>query len=147
MGFLVRSLSFRIEVLLFQDQGAEVGVLGAGIEPWTVFVYPGEIAMAEDLGVGIVVQQAAKQGLHGVLLSWGTGIVGFALLIEAAFITDAYRMGVVAAGMSANFFLWATAMYQTVLRDVVVIADALEASAQMAGLEVFQRKVARGFRG
>ena len=147
MGFLVRSLSFRIEVLLFQDQGAEVGVLGAGIEARAIFRYPWEVAMTEDLGIGIVVQQAAEQGLHGVLLSWGTGIVGFAFLIEAAFIADAYRMGVVAAGMSTKFFLWATAVYLTVFRDVEVIADALEASTQMAGLKVFQRKVTRGFRG
>ena len=103
--------------------------------------------MTEDLGIGIVVQQAAEQGLHGVLLSWGAGVVGFALLIETAFVADAYRMGIVAAGMSTYFFLWATAVYLTVFRDVVVIADALEASTQMAGLKVFQRKVTRGFRG
>ena len=147
MGFLVRSLSFRIEVLLFQDQGAEVGVLGAGIEARAIFLYPWEVTMAEDLGIGIVVQQAAEQGLHGVLLSWGTGIVGFALLIETAFVADAYRMGIVSAGVSTNLFLWATAVYLTILRDVEVIADALETSAQMAGLEILQRKVARGFRG
>ena len=103
--------------------------------------------MTEDLGVGIVVQQAAEQGLHGVLLSRRTGVVGFAFLIEAAFVTDAYRMGIVAAGVSTNLFLWATAVYLTILRDVEVIADALETSAQMAGLEILQRKVARGFRG
>lgn len=129
MGFLVRSLSFRIEGLLFQYQGAEVGVLGAGIEARAIFLYPWEVAMTEDLGIGIVVQQAAEQGLHGVLLSWGTGIVGFALLIETAFVADAYRMGIVSAGVSTNLFLWATAVYLTILCDVVVIADALETSA------------------
>lgn len=47
-------------LLLFQHQGAEVGVL-AGIETGTVFLYPGEVAMTEDLGIGIVVQQTAEQ--------------------------------------------------------------------------------------
>ena len=57
------------------------------------------------------------------------------------------EVGVLGAGMSTYFFLWATAVYLTVFRDVEVIADALEASTQMAGLKVFQRKVTRGFRG
>ena len=103
--------------------------------------------MTEDLGVGIVVQQAAEQGLHGVLLGRGAGVSGFAFLIKTAFVADAYRVGIVATGVCTHFFLWATAVYLTILRDVEVIANAFEASAQVAGLEVYQRKVTRDFRG
>ena len=39
------------------------------------------------------------------------------------------EVGVLGAGMSTNFFLWPTAVYLTILCDVVVIADAHEASA------------------
>ena len=62
-----RKVSFvhiRIERLLFQCQGAEVGVLGAGIEARAIFLYPWEVAMTEDLGIGIVVQQTAEQDFY-----------------------------------------------------------------------------------
>ena len=133
--------------LLIQHQGAEVGVLGTGIEARTAFVYPWQVTVTEDLGFGIVIEQTAEQGLHGVLLGRCAGVIGLAFLIKTAFVADAYRMGVVATGVSTHLFLRAAMVYLTVLGDVVVIADALEASAQMAGLKVFQRKVSRGFRG
>lgn len=132
--------------LLIQHQGAEVGVLGTGIEPRTVFVYPGQVTVTEDLGFGIVVKQTAEQGLHRVLLGRCAGVVGLAFLINTAFVADAYRMGVVATGVSTHLFLRATAVYLTVLRDVVVIADALEPSGQVTNFEILQREVLCGFR-
>jgi len=134
-------------VLLLQDEGLEIVVLGAGIEAGTGLGDPREIAVTEDLGIWVVGLQATEQGVHRTFLGRGTRIVGFALGIEASFVADAYRVGVVAAGVGSDHFFGTALVELAVLRDVIVVAGAFPAFALVTGFEVFNRKVMCDFRG
>ena len=90
------------EQLLLQFERVEVGVLGASIEARTVLGDPGQVAVTEDDGIGIVDLQAAKQVEEGVLLSGGTRIVVLAVGIETALVTDANRVGIITTGMGTD---------------------------------------------
>ena len=97
--------------------------------------------MTEDLCVGIVHLQTAEQVQQRVLLGRRTRIGRLAVGIEAALVANADRVGVVTAGMGTGHLFRTTTVGMTVLRDVVVIADGLETSCQVTGLEGFYGKV------
>ena len=87
-----------------------------------------ELAVAEDLGIGVVELQRSEQGDKGSTLGWSTGVGGAAFLIETAFVTNTNRVGIVMPGMGSDHLLRTAQMKLTVASDVVVIAAALPAT-------------------
>ena len=70
------------EQLLLQFERVEVGVLGASIEARTVLGDPGQVAVTEDDGIGIVDLQAAKQVEEDVY-HWGLApVIDFCIFNE-----------------------------------------------------------------
>lgn len=57
-------------------------------------------------------------------------------LVKTSLIIDADAVGIVVTGMSAYLVLWTTRIEHAILRDVVVVADALEASCLVAGFQL-----------
>ena len=82
----------------------------------------GEVAMAEDAGIGVGLLQATEQAQQGALLAGCAGVGGVAVLVEASFVADAERVLVVAYGMGAHQLLVARLVGPTVAGDVVVVA-------------------------
>ena len=69
------------------------------------------------------------------------------ILVQAALVAYTNAMGVVMLGMSANHFLGTARIDLAILRDVVVIADGLEATSLVTGFKVFHREIAVGSGG
>ncbi len=109
--------------LLLEGERREVGILGGGIEAGAVFLDPWQVAMTQDAGVGVVVLQSAEQFHHRTFLGGRTGVIMLAVGINATLVANAYRVGVVAAGMGARHVLGATLVQLSVFRHVVVVAD------------------------
>ena len=49
----------------------------------------GEVAMAEDAGIGMGFLQATEQAQQGAFLAGRAGVVGIAVLVVATFVADA----------------------------------------------------------
>ena len=60
------------------------------IKAWTGFSDPGEVTMADDVGIGIVCAEALQKLCHAALLGFGSGIGRIAVGIQAALVTDSY---------------------------------------------------------
>ena len=127
--------------LLFQHQGLKVLIFRSRVKGWAFFLHPREVAVTEDLCVGVIRLQTAEQSQEGPFLGRGSRIIDIAVGIEASFVTDAYRMGIVATGMGTSHLLGATPVGMPVLRDVVVIPDGLETTCQMTGLQIFDGEI------
>ena len=82
----------------------------------------GEVAVAEDAGIGMGLLQATEQAQQGAFLAGRAGVGGIAVLVEASFVTDAERVLVVAYGVGAHQLLVARLVGPTVAGDVVVVA-------------------------
>ena len=95
----------------------------SNIEARTVLSDIRQVAMAQDLGIGIIHAQAMQQFLHRHFLCQGTGVGGMAVRVESALIADTYGVGVVVAGMSPCDALRPAGIEGAVLGDVIVIAD------------------------
>ena len=102
--------------------------------------------MTQDLGIGIVVLQGAKECQERLLLSRSSRVAGFAVLVQTAFVADANGVGVVATDMCTYHFLGTALMELAILCDVIVVADGLKTAAFVAGLEFFDGEVLRDFR-
>ena len=74
----------------------------SNIEARTVLSDIRQVAVPQDLGIGIIHAQAMQQFLHRHLLCQGTGVGGMAVRVESALIADTYGVGVVVAGMSPS---------------------------------------------
>ena len=105
--------------LLFEYQGREVQILRTGIEAGTGLLNPGEVAMAQDAGIGVVNLQGAKQRHEGALLGWGTDVGGLAIGIEASLIADADGMGVITTGVGTDHLLGAALVQLALLEDLL----------------------------
>ena len=116
------------------------------VEAGTALAHPGQVAVADDLGIGIVCAEALQQLCHASLLGRSAGVGGMAVAVEAALVADADAVGVVVLGMGAGHFLGTAGIDFAVFGDVVVVADGLEASRLVAGFEVFYREVLGGSR-
>ena len=127
---------------MLQLKGLEIEILSTGIEARTLLLDPGKVAMAKNLGIGVIGLQSTQQGDEGLLLGRSTGVVGLALGIETSLIANANRVGVVAEGMSSNHILGAAFMEFAILRDVIMVAGGLETSSLVTGFEVFRREFA-----
>ena len=100
-----------------------------------------ELAVAEDLGIGIIELQGAEQSDKDGTLGRGTGVSGPAFLVEASLVTDADRVGVVVAGMSTDHLLRTTLMELTITGDVVVVAAAVPAFGAVLLVEQLERQM------
>ena len=86
----------------------------------------GEVAVAEDAGIGMGFLQTAEQALQGAFLAGCAGVGGVAMFVEATFIADAERVLVVAYGVGTHQLLVARLVGPAVAGDVVVVAGESE---------------------
>ena len=119
----------------------------SNIEARTVFSDIRQVAVAQDLGIGIIHAQAMQQFLHRHFLCQGTGVGGMAVRVESALIADTYGVGVVVVGMSPSDALRPAGIEGAVLGDVIVIADGVEAAGLMTGFQLFNSEVLVDSRG
>ena len=82
----------------------------------------GEVAVAEDAGIGMGFLQATEQAQKGAFLAGRTGVGGVAVFVETAFVADAERVLVVAYGVGAHQLFVARLVGPAVAGDVVVVA-------------------------
>ena len=82
-----------------------------------------EFTVTHDLGIGVIFLECAEEGNQRCTLFWGAGIFIHAIFVQAAFITDANRMGVVMAGMHTDLLFITRLIDLTVLLNVVVVGD------------------------
>ena len=82
----------------------------------------GEVSVAQDDGLGVVLAQRLQQGMQGGFLLGGAGVLGTAVLVQSALVADADRVLVVVAGMGTRQVLVARLEQLTVTLDVVVVA-------------------------
>ena len=87
----------------------------------------GEVAVAEDAGIGIIDLQRAEQGDEGCTLGRSSGVSGTAFLVKTTFVTNTNRVGIVVPGMGADHLLGATEVQLSVAGDVVMITAAVPA--------------------
>ena len=83
----------------------EGGVLGAGGEAGAILGYVGELTMAYDASLGVVLVKLLQQLKHRLLLLWGAGVVVFTLGVDSAFVTYADGATIVASGMGTTHCL------------------------------------------
>ena len=102
-------------------------ILWDGIEAGAVLMDVGQVAMTEDLGVGMFFLQAAQQPEQGAFLPRCAGIVGISLLVQTTFVAYAERMLVVAHGVGTDQLFVARLVGPAVACDVVVVARESEA--------------------
>ena len=100
----------------------ETRILRGGIEAGAVLVDVGEVAVAEDAGIGVGFLQATEQAQQGAFLAGCAGVGGIAMLVEAPFVADAERVLVVAYGVGAHQLFVARLVGPAVAGDVVVVA-------------------------
>ena len=111
------------------------------IEARTALANPREVAMAQDLGTGIVKGETVEEVFQRFLLGWSASVGRVAVLVETALIANADAVGVVVAGVSAHLAFWTTGIDHAILRNVIVVTDALEASCLVAGFQGFYWEV------
>ncbi len=102
---------------------------------------PGEVAVTDDLGIGVVGAEALQQLYHGALLGRRAGVGGIAVLVEAALVADADGAGVVVLGVGTYHLFGTAGIDLPVLGDVVVVTDGAEATCLVARLKVCDREV------
>ena len=111
------------------------------IEARTALANPGEVAMAQNLGTGIVEGETVEEVFQRCFLGWSASVGRLAFLIETTLVADSDAMGVVAAGVSTHLGFWTAGIDHAILRNVIVVADALEASCLVAGFQCFYWEV------
>ena len=124
----------------------EILVLGLRIEAGTVLLHVWQVAVAEDLGVGIVHLQRLQQGVQGGFLLAGTGVGGTALGCQTTLVADTYRVLVVTYRVGTHQLLVPRLVHLSLTGDVVVVAGEPEAGI-VAGDEVLDREPAVAARG
>ena len=62
----------------------DLPILLLSIEAGTVFTDAWQVPMTEDDGLGVVLAQRPQQGMHGGFLLGGAGVLGLAILVQAA---------------------------------------------------------------
>ena len=111
------------------------------IKARTTFANPGEVTVTDDLGFGIVYGKALQKLYHTAVLGFCSSVGRIAFLIETALVTYAYAVGVVMLGMGSYHFLRTARVDFAILRNVIVVADGLEATSLVAGFQSFYREV------
>ena len=122
----------------------EIGVGLRGGETWTVLGDVGELIVAEDAGVRIIISEILQQLIERVFLGHSTGVVSMAVLVQATFVDNAEGTVVVVTGVSALDILRQERNDITVNTDIVVVA-ALAVLGFAAGNQVFNAEGAVAF--
>ena len=117
-----------------------------GGETWTVLGDVGELIVAEDAGVRIIISEILQQLIEGVFLGLGPGVAGSAVLVQATFVDNAEGTVVVMTGMNALDILRQERNDIAVETDVIVVA-ALAILGFAAGNQVFNAEGAVAFGG
>ena len=101
--------------------------------------------MTDDAGIGVLDGEFLQQLVKSMLLSFGTGVGGMAVLIESTFIDDAKGTIVVVTGMNALHVLGQQRNDVAIATDIVVVA-ALAIFGFATGYQVLytERTVALG---
>ena len=105
----------------------QLSVLLRGEETGTCFGDVRQLAVAEDLGIRVVLLQRLQQGPQGVFLGFSAGVGWMAVGEQTALVADTNRVGVEVAGMGTDEVLVPGLVGLSVSRDVVVIAGEAEA--------------------
>ena len=84
--------------------------------------------MAQDDGPGEELLQFPEQGHQRGFLSQRTSVARMAVAVQTALVADADAVAVVVLAMGADVFYRTAAMDGSVARQVVVVADVLEAA-------------------
>ena len=92
--------------------------------------------MTSDDGVGELAMEIKKETDEGGSLLECTGVLGFAVSVEAAFVADSDGAAVEGAAVCAHFIQTAVLGDCAILADVEVIADVDEASREVVVLEL-----------
>jgi len=124
----------------------ELTILLPDIETRTVLMDVGQVAMAEDDGIGIVHLQRLEQMPEGSLLGLSTGVSGTSLGGETALVADTDRVLVVVTDVTSRQVLMTRLVRLTVAGDVIVIASEPEAGI-VAGNKVLDREPTVGTGG
>jgi len=124
--------SFRSFKSVDQIKTLELRILGFGIEARTGFMDIGEVAMTQDLCLGMFPFEPLEQCKERSLLFDGPGIGRFALLIQPSFVAYTQGTTVIALGMSTDKLLVACLGDGAVACDVVVVAREPEAVGVVA---------------
>ena len=111
------------------------------IEARTALANPGKVAMTQDLGIGIVEGESVEEVFQRILLGWSASVGRLAFLVETTLVADSDAMGVVVAGVSPHLGFWTAGIDHAILRNVIVVTDALEASCLVAGFRGFYWEV------
>ena len=82
-----------------------------------------EFTVPHDFSIGVVFLECAEEGNQRCTLFRGAGIFILAFLVQASFVADANRMGVVMAGVHADLLFITRLIDLTVFLDVIVVAD------------------------
>jgi len=105
----------------------QIPILFLDVEARTVLVDAGQVAVADDLGLGVFELQQAEQCEQRVLLCRCPGVFRLALWVQPALVAYAQRMFVVSLGMSTHKVLVACLVQLSVAGNVVVVAGESEA--------------------
>lgn len=115
---------------------------GALLEPFVALYYSvtvqvgAEVAVSGYFTAGKILLQGAYQCAQGAALPLCTGVCGFSLGIEAAFVTNSDAMSVVVLSMGPNSLNGAGSFYTAIPADVVMVPGAVEASQAVAPLQI-----------
>ena len=60
------------------------------IKAGAAFSDPGEVSVADDVGIGIVRAETLQEFYHAALLGFGSGVGGITGGVQAALVTDSY---------------------------------------------------------
>lgn len=100
----------------------------------------GQIAVTDDLGLGVGQLQTLQEVVEGGLLRRCPSILVATLWVEATFVTDANGVLVVVAGVGSSHFLRTTEMDFSIPGDIVVVAAAIITARSVTAVEVFERE-------
>ena len=78
---------------------------GADGERGASLMHTFELAVADNLSIGVVHLQRVEQREESPFLGRGAGVGSTAFLIETTLVADADRVGIVVAGMGADHLL------------------------------------------
>ena len=107
----------------------------------------GELVVAVDRGDGVFFLEVFYQLEEGETLGFGAGVGGVAVGIEAADISDANALGVVALGVCARLLDGSASMDAAIEVDDIVIADVVPAEGTVVSPYGFHRTDGIGARG
>jgi hypothetical protein len=106
----------------------------------TVMVAVGtEVAVSAEPTAGIVAQQELDEHAEGVFLKRGTGVGGFAMLVQSAFVADADAVGIIAADVCAGFLHRTKGFDVAIAADVIMVSGFTESATDMIGGKIVFR--------